>query len=342
MKANRVDSRLPVDYAILPHMVPLRVPGFSSFDADDNRTLAISPDCTATCYNDFVDRIIAARSRAFLPVARMSDGEYMFALGPQAPDVRLPRLAHLRSRGRQIVSHFARRGTFRAGMRGRYHSGEYTAREWRGLRDGFGTDVHALSQVGIIAWHLTYSSQPFQERYFPALSSWWQQLSIRVTPQNYVPFYFVYAALTGWRRRELLSGRILVVNSATGAKRQRIETSLEREGATQVHWLSISERRSLIDRIDVSSYVGHVDLALVGAGIGKANIMRQMCPLEVPCLDAGFVFEVWDDPARAVERPYCLPDPPASPAERVETQSARGGTASQGRTDACSRSLVLP
>ncbi|HET6343522.1 MAG TPA: hypothetical protein VFH51_01265, partial [Myxococcota bacterium] len=250
--------------------------------------------------------------RSFLPVARMSDGEFMFALGPQPPDMRLPRLARSASRCLQLWTHAARRGTFRAHTQGRYHSGEYSRREWRTLRTGFADDVRALSERGIIAWHLTFSPRPFQEHYFPALRAWWGTHDIQVTNRNYVPFYFVYAALTGTRRRELLSGRLLVVNSAAGSKRQRIEARLSAEGATRVHWLPISERRSLLDDVDVSPYMGKVDLALVGAGIGKARVMRQMASLGVPCLDAGFVFEVWDDPRRAAERPYCNPDASAA------------------------------
>jgi hypothetical protein len=306
---------LPRAYSILPHDVPLQLPDFAALNSEFNRTLAPSNRKVPGWFDAFVARLVRARGREFLPVARMSDGEYMFAVGPQPPDIRLSPVVRIASRGLQTLRSLRRRGTFVAGMRGRYHSGEYSRREWATLRAQFARDVREVSLHGVVAWHLTYGPRPFQERYFPALGAWWRKHGIHVTEENCVPFYFVYAALTGTRRRDLLSGRLLVVNSAAGAKRQRIVQRLRDEGATQVFWLSLSARRSMLDRIDVTPYIGEVDLALVGAGIGKANILNQMRPLQVPCIDAGFVFEVWDDPARAVERPYCSPD--VAPEQRL-------------------------
>ena len=33
-----------------------------------------------------------------------------------------------------------------------------------------------------------------------------------------------------------------------------------------------------------------------------------MEPLSVPCIDAGFIFEVWADPSSKWERDFCAPD----------------------------------
>ena len=56
------------------------------------------------------------------------------------------------------------------------------------------------------------------------------------------------------------------------------------------------------------AWKGKVDLVLVGAGVGKVNVLPQLEVLAVPCLDAGYLFEVWADPASGVERLYCIPD----------------------------------
>jgi len=76
----------------------------------------------------------------------------------------------------------------------------------------------------------------------------------------------------------------------------------------EVHWCSISSSRSLFDRIDISGYIGRVDIAVVGAGVGKPNILVQLEPLQVPCIDAGFVFEVWANPENKWKRAWCVPD----------------------------------
>ena len=73
-------------------------------------------------------------------------------------------------------------------------------------------------------------------------------------------------------------------------------------------WLSISPDRSLFDTIDIDAYVGNVDLAFIGAGVGKANIMVQLAKLKVPCIDAGYVFEVWADEDKKWLRPFMVPD----------------------------------
>lgn len=111
------------------------------------------------------------------------------------------------------------------------------------------------------------------------------------------------------RRGELLKNRrVLVVNGAQGEHRQKIVEGLKREGVSKVLWCPISLRRSLYDSVDMEPFIDNVDLALVGAGIGKANIMLQMETLNVPCIDAGYVFQVWTDPKNKWKRVVCAPD----------------------------------
>jgi hypothetical protein len=158
--------------------------------------------------------------------------------------------------------------------------------------------------------HLGVSVIPWQEHFFPALGRWLAGARDAVTPDNYVPFYFVYALLRGSSRRDILAGRnVVVVHSATAEKRSRIEASLAREGVRRVQWLQISRSRSFEDALDLAAIHGSPDLCLVGAGVGKAAVIRQLKPLGVPCLDAGFVFEVWTEPDKQWERPMMTPDP---------------------------------
>ena len=166
-----------------------------------------------------------------------------------------------------------------------------------------------IGKKGILALHLSYGEVPFQEHYFPALGRWLKENHIMLIDENYFPFYFVYAALTGPRRGELLKGRrVLVVNGASGEKRQKIEAGLRREGVAELLWHTFSLDRSLYDRLILDPYIGKIDLAIVGAGIGKPNILTQMEPLNVPCIDAGYVFEVWADPENRWKRAFCVLD----------------------------------
>jgi hypothetical protein len=301
-------GELPSSYRILPYEVEHRIPGFESMYRGREGVLAPTAlDCAAR-FRHFAKTVIDARGSRYLPVCRMSDGEFLFALGRQPADERAGAAWRLLDRIYWSLADRRDRGHFRAGAAGRYASGSYSRTEWQEHRAEFGRDVAAIAAEGIIAPHLSFGEVPFQERYFPAFGRWLATNGIVLSDDNYVPFYCVYALLAGELRGAVLNGRVLVVNGASGEKRERIIEGLRREGASHVRWLHISTDRSLLDVLDVAPYRGEVEIALVGAGIGKARVLRQLAPLGVPCIDAGFMFEVWADPAAAVERPFCLPD----------------------------------
>ena len=215
---------------------------------------------------------------------------------------------------RTWLSNFRARFFLKGGLgaftEGHYHSGEYSLKEWGKAKLEQPEQIKEISNNGILALHLSYvETQPFAERYWPALDKWIIKHNITINNDNYYPFYFVYAMLTGSRRRELLKGRrVLVVNGAKGAKKQDIIKGLKREGVVKVEWCSISLKRSMFDIIDVKPYIGQVDLAFVGAGIAKPYILLQMKSLNVPCIDAGYVFEVWANPDNKWNRPVCAND----------------------------------
>lgn len=300
-------EELPAEYKILPHEIALRIPGFEAWDLPWSKTLALSPAPCEEQFERFLQRIEGAIGREHLPVCRMSDGEYRFLLGDQPPDIRLPLSLRLRTQ----VGRLRAGRTFSASTRPDVSSGEYSAEEWRSSRRRYTELLRTMAGDGILALHLSYGRVPFQEHYFPALRRWLDESGISLTRENCHPFYFVYAALTGPAAERLIRGRrVLLVNSSTGAKRGAIEAAMERQGAKAIRWIGTSARRSLYDRIDTEGLCREVDIAFVGAGVGKPNVLNQLRPLRVPCLDAGFVFEVWADPRAAKDRSYCSPRGP--------------------------------
>ena len=302
--------KLPKEYHILPESIDFIIPGFEKTYYPGSKTLSLKKRDCAKWYNEFVDRLIAASGRQFLPVCRMSDGEFKFALGNQPPSKRLPVGLRVKRRFLGIMERLVVEVKgFQAATAPSVSSGNYTKGEWFKERGRYAEMICEISRKGILALHMSYGQIPFQEHYFPALERWLKKNNIMLTDENYYPFYFVYAALTGPRRGGLLKGkRVLVVNGACGEKRRKIEHGLLRKGVSEVSWHSISLDRSLYDRLDLDPYIGKIDLALVGAGIGKPNILVQMEPLNVPCIDAGYVFEVWADPNSKWERAFCSPD----------------------------------
>jgi hypothetical protein len=299
---------LPSRYRILAESIDFKIPGFESEHKPGHMVLAPRRRDCGEWFHSFVDRLVEACGSAFLPVMRLGDGELRFVLGEQSPDVRLPVAKRARQTAGRVVRWVLRR-EFVAATPGHYVSGIYSRREWRSLRDRYGWLVRTIGQKGVLALPLHYGEEVFYERYYRALRTYLDESGIALTDENYVPVYFPYAALTGPRRGELLRGRrVLVINGAAGAKRAQAEAGLAREGVADITWLGISPARSLFDTLDVQALAGRIDLALVGAGIGKANLLEQLEPLKAPCVDAGFVFEVWADPANARKRPFCNPD----------------------------------
>lgn len=303
------NSTLPAEYHILPESIDFYVPGFEKMRHPYSKTLVLKKRDCAEWYGEFVTKLADSVGNRFLPVCRMSDGEFMFILGERPLDKRLPLTRRLRHEIYRLRSGFAKKKDFEASTSGHYHSGRYSREERRKMLSGYAEMLREISLKGILALHLSYGTVPFQERFFPAFSRWLQKNSIVLTDLNYYPFYFAYAALTGERRREILENRrILVVHGEKGEKRKMIEKGLAREGVADVLWCKISLKRSLYDKPDFAKFVGKADIAVVGAGIGKPNILTRMEPLGIPCVDAGFVFEVWADKNNGRSRPFCMPD----------------------------------
>jgi hypothetical protein len=301
---------LPAPYRILPASVPFRVPGFEGQSRATDFVLAPGPIDCAAWFGRFVDRVSRAVGTSWLPVCRMSDGEFTLLFGPQPPSLRYPPARRLRMRLRQVAGIVRRRLTgLRAHTAKGVSSGAMSYAEIRALAPVMAREYADVARAGILGLHLSYGKTPFQEQFFPPISRWLADQAVTLTPDNYVPFYFVYALLRGPAFPQLVSGRrVLVVHSADGGKREAIATAIRAAGAREVDWLSISSSRAFADRLDLGTLPARPDLCLLGAGIGKARLFGQLMPLAVPCIDAGFSFEAWADPDKQWDRPYMTPD----------------------------------
>jgi hypothetical protein len=303
-------ATLPRPYQILPCQIPFYVPGFRKQARATDLVLAPMMEDCGTWFESFADRVSESIGKHFLPVCRMSDGEFSFLFGQQPPNLRLPAGARFQRGIRQALGSMRRRLTgFHASTAPGVSSGDLTPAEWQQYRMVLAGDYLSLLEQGILAIHLSFGRTPFQEHYFPALGRWLADSGHQLTRSNYVPFYFVYALLRGPRMRNLLTGRkVLLVHSAVGRKREAITLSLAAFAPRSIEWLTISPNRSFADTLDLNSIAESPEICLVGAGIGKPRILRQLERLKVPCIDAGYAFEVWADPDRQWDRPYMTCD----------------------------------
>lgn len=290
--------------------VPLRFPGFEKhYEVSDPKSFAYSFEAMdgATWYAEFAARIFAALdARTFLPVYRMCDGEFLFAL-KGSPEDRAP--WHTLP-PRRLLRRVARRLAGRAGHRSgsaEYGYESYSPEQVHEADDRFVESIRFVAQKGILAlcFQNTQLSQPF----VAAMSDWFDARGIPLHRQNFYHFYSVYVLIHGPDRARLLSNRrVLVITGLTDAKRTGIDTGLRAAGAKSVQFLPISRSKAMLDRVDLTGIENPVDLVLVGAGVGSANVLAQLEPLGTVCLDVGFGLSTLADPDVRWNRPYCVPD----------------------------------
>jgi hypothetical protein len=307
---QQIPPELASRHPIFPYAIPLDIPGFQSFFRENIKTLTPEKvDCRAW-YSEFVRRVLDCTGTSYLPVCRISDGEFEFLLGKQPLGKDWPLLQRIRTKLRSLLL-----SNFRAGMETRqgvgYSSGNYTKSEVRNSQREYGEHLRTISEDGVLCIHLTFGTgRPFQEHFFPAFEKWLINTNINLTCRNYAPFYFVYAMMRDpIISRTIIRGRrVLLLNSARGEKRRKIMESVQNLNAKEVLWYEVSPNRSLYEKLQVSQYVGRIDLCLVGAGVGKVSVLAQLRELSVPCIDIGFLFEVFANEKAASLRPYCIAD----------------------------------
>jgi hypothetical protein len=79
---------LPPEYRVLPTSVPFYIPGFEKQRYP--QSFAFAPEAVEcdVWFERFAGRVLQAVGSTYLPVCRMSDGEFMLLFGYQPPSVR--------------------------------------------------------------------------------------------------------------------------------------------------------------------------------------------------------------------------------------------------------------
>ncbi len=258
-------------------------------------------------FDGFVGHLCQSIGVRHLPVYRMADGEFAFAVGPRPA---LPAGGFgLRESARYGAALFRNalrrvRGTGFATSWGE----RYAGRELAALRERYATQLREIARTGYLALHLNRSRTRFAEEYLRPVWEWLGANGVPLSEQNYVPFYFVYAALRGPARARLLRGRrVLVVTGADDERKRKLLDGLAREGVSDGEVYAISSTRALVEVLDLGRLRMRPEVVLVGAGIGASNVLTQLAPLGTVCIDAGICVDCLADPASAT-RIFLVPD----------------------------------
>lgn len=296
---------------ILPELISLNIPDFDKHSQPVTINVLSFENITSDdLFKEFVDVIVSKLSKEYFPVMRMSDGEYTFLLGHHYPYMQGFTLKQYLKKVLIILrNRIFIKNNFQAATLPGVSSGDYKLHEIIAQKEKIVQQIKFIAQKGVLALHLTYSSKPFQEHFHLPLKQWFNENNIELTRNNYYPFYFVYALLRGKQKQKILKDRmVLVLHSANGEKQDQIKTSLRNEGVKDIIWHEISASRSMFDTIALKPEYFNADIAFIGAGVGKFNIIAQLAPLNIPCIDVGFVFEVWANEENKWKRPIMVPD----------------------------------
>jgi hypothetical protein len=295
----------------LTHLVDLSLPGFKkTVPPGTVYQLAFDNRPASVWFAEFIQQVEIAIGKKYLPIYRMADGEFIFCVGwkPELP----PEGSSLWIKSRCVIKNTIKTLLRRIGIKSRAVRtvwGEYyTAEERSKLIRYFIDCLKNIAEHGYLALHFTRTRDRFSEQYVESMCNWFDSNNIQITPQNYIPFYFVYALLCGPERFKLFTNRrILVITSASEGKRLRISQALTHLGARKVDYVAISPDKSLMDRLDLSTLSELPDVVLVAAGIGSANVLCQLAPLQTVCIDAGICVEALADPSLR-NRVFMIPD----------------------------------
>lgn len=289
--------------------IPFDVPGYTKHGHPSWEAWAPESIDSADWYADFKVAVLAAVGEHFLPVVRLADGEFSFLFGETAANPRWPLWKRLRHNVIQFYRRHLLQRNFVFKTRNTYTSANYTQQEWAQARAQYSENLKWISRKGYLAPQLAFLGRPTMEQFQRDFLQWAADEKLGLGISNLCQFYYVYALFLSDERPEIIEGnRVLVVHGAVGERREKIIDALVSQGAQSVGWLSISNDRSLFDELNVDEYIGAYDLVVLGAGVGKPHVIRQLEPLQIPVLDIGYVFEIWLDPECRFLRPFCCSD----------------------------------
>ena len=231
-------------------------------------------------YEGFRAQIVGAIGRRFVPIYRMADGEFRFLMGRKFNRRRKPL-------SRELVGYLASR----CGLQRRWSTswGEsYAPDSVPLLRTRLLQAIRQISQQGYLAMFVYDNGIHAFEEYNAHVAPYLAKQGIELHAGNYVPFHFPVTMLVDDRSADFFDGRhVLLATSFSDEERRLASRTLSALGAKQVSYVSVSPRSSLLDVLNLSDYAGDVDLCLVSAGIGAANIVTQLAPLGAPTIDVG-------------------------------------------------------
>jgi len=189
------------------------------------------------------------------------------------------------------------------------HNESYNSQEIKEFNVKFRENLRIIAEEGILAIHFIDGTSRRMEyfSYYESVSQWFDSNNITIDESNYSSFYYIYTFLTGKDKYSLFRDKnILIITSLTDDKRNQIQDSINSFGASSIQFYDISPTKSMLEVLDLTKLNYPIEIVLIGAGIGSANILAQLKPLNTVCIDAGIVLERYANPALSRNRIFLL------------------------------------
>lgn len=254
-------------------------------------------------FEKFRQDILDSMGKRYLPIYRMADGEFRFLMGRKYNWHRKPLL-------KELVAVTAEKIKIKNPDKWKTSWGEeYLPEETQKLRLSLLEHIRYLSQKGYLACYINDNGLDAFTEYNHHIEKYFNKNNIKFDSTNYIPFHFVIGLFTnkGW---EVFykDKKILIVSGTDEKSEANIATTLYSLGVQQVQFLRISKNASMKEILELSKIKLPIDMCLVAAGIGSANILRQLEPLNTVVLDIGGYINCYIDITCAQHGGiFCLP-----------------------------------
>ena len=229
--------------------------------------LSLSKETYQKQYNIFKEKVYNCIGKTFLPIYRMSDGEFKFCLGKTSIKKKI-------LSGLKISKNYS----------GTCWGESYTKKEIKSVYPYFIKSLKKISEHGLLALHFLEAAG-FERYavYTRPMCDWFDRNEIELTESNYISFYFVYALLSGGDSLGLFKNRkILIITSSYGDNFARLEKELSSRYYSEVSFYEISRSKSLLEKINLKKIDRSADVVLIGAGSS----------LKTVCIDSGIFLEM--------------------------------------------------
>ena len=235
-------------------------------------------------FNVFRDDCLKAmETKTFFPVYRMADGEYRFLMGRAYNFYKRPLI-------KELIAVTAEKLHIKNPYKWETSWGEkYSSHEMKSLRKKLILDIKNISKKGKLACYWNKNGLHAFEEYNHKLIPFFKKHNINFSSKNYVPFHFVCCMLVKYNwKKFFLKKNILVVTGCDKISKKAIIKSFNTFGVNSTDFIVISKTSSMKEVINVENFKKKkIDMCLVAAGIGSANIISQLEPLNTLTIDIG-------------------------------------------------------